>query len=392
MGALLPTRALTFRLDRPASRWVPMHSAGSYLCWALVIASLSWSQRGSGAESPDPGATRIVMLASRKSRALTKTVLDATQAQLVELSAQLLVEWVDELAPGPLAQVGLARRVAKSRDARAVVWTDASRLDRVFLYLSGRQEERIFVRRVQSESAGLQGRAEAIALVVRAAVKGILYDGEMGLEETPDAAEARGRAEAGREDLAAPAADRALAAFDLRDRQLEVTAAYGVLTYAPQYPVSQAATVGVSAAAISSVRAVLSYRYEAPRLLRTDVLSVAFAPHPFEIGAQAGGLVGPLLLSGGAGLVFDYLSWRISGLPPSYVSAAGHARWLWSGALSGSAQWPVTARLGLLVRLGIEMPFNERSYVVEGSPGKDLLVEPWALRAFTFLGVVFSPG
>jgi len=218
------------------------------------------------------------MIAPVSEREATYRTLQAVRGQLSDVSAALTVHAVDQLDPSAPSQLLSARAVARQKKADVVFWFDAKRA-RVSIYLHAPGGGRLLERPVQS--AGVEGRYEALAVIVSFAVRGHLQGEKVGVRLPP----ARPR-------LAATAPPRRPTssgqppAPPRRRFRLALEAGYDVDLYSDQVTVAH----GLRLAALYHLHRqwsiFLGFRMEAPLDAKSETTALSLRRVPLDFGAR----------------------------------------------------------------------------------------------------------
>ena len=119
---------------------------------------------------------RVVMMISRGDPRAMQAV-DAVNGHLADLPVDLTIEDVPAASRDLRVVNRLARDLASNSGAQTVFWVDISDPDQVFLYISTPEGGKTLVRSIDSENETFETRLDAMAVIVRASLQGIVQGG-----------------------------------------------------------------------------------------------------------------------------------------------------------------------------------------------------------------------
>jgi hypothetical protein len=351
----------------------------------LLAASLAVMEVHEASGAPD---ATVIMVASRELEEESDLLAAAVEGQMSDLDVTFRLEWVDRLDPELPSQVAMASALAEQSDAVAVFWSDLRVPDQVFIYIAEPGGGRILARSVKSEGGGDPVKVEAIAVIVRYAVKAMLEGGQIGVEpgQPPPEAPATSPEDEGPTSEPEPAgAPRPGPAG-----WLEASVAYSLALYSGERKVVHGATVAVSARIRCWLRAFVGYRILESLRFGSASSVMNLELHPILIGLAARWSARTFRLEGGVGLVLDRVRWKVTplraDLHPTSPTGAWHVG-LSPGILAG---WEPTPYATLFVSVELDVWLNERSYVVRTASGRETLADPWVVRPVIRAGVSFT--
>jgi len=259
--------------------------------------------------------------------------------------------------------------MAENTDAVAVFWSDLSLPDQVFIYIAEPGGGRILVRSVESEGEEKEGRTEAMAVIVRYAVKAMLEGGEIGVHSPPPPAEKKAVKPSG---------------------WVDVAVSYGLSMYSGEQPVLHGARVAASVRVFRWVRVFIGYRIEASMDFESESVAMNLKPHPMEAGFSLRIDRKHWKLDGGAALIVDRLTWSMTAKREGIGFVTPYGRWLAAVSPYVSIGWSPTSFSTLFFSVAADIYFNERDYVAETVGGTEKVAAPWRVRPYFQLGALFS--
>jgi len=301
----------------------------------------------------------------------------AVRAQLVGLSVRVRVHRVTRFPAGLPSQLELARRVLRKGNAMAVFWCDLHLRQRIFLYLSTREGDRVVVRSIGGLDAA--GRFEALALILRQAVKALLTGGTIGVHPSrvPVASlRPRARSPAATPRSHPPRRSRhgigleaayALQGFSGGGRVVHRFWGAVVWRIRPWWSVFAGFELGPSITGEGE--------YASMRLTRYPVL----------LGVRVHWRIGRFRLGGSLAINLEYVVHRTT----STVAYPDVDRDDLLVAVTPAAHLEIviSSRVRAVLALGIQAYLNNRHYVVTGEGVRDVILTPWAVRPHLLLGM-----
>ncbi len=333
----------------------------------------------SGSSSPSTASigNALVMLVDVSQETMVARAKRAVRAQLVGLPVRVRVHRVTRFPAELPTQLELARRILRKGDTMAVFWCDIHLRQRIYLYLATSRGERVVVRSI----GGLDdaGRMEAMALILRQAVKALLAGGTIGVYPSSVP-------------LALPRLQVRPAATTARSHQprrsrhrVGIEAAYALEGFSSARRVAH----GFWGAVLWRIRPWWSVfagfilgppitgegQYASMRLTRYLVL----------FGARAHWQAGRFRLGGSLAINLEYVVHRTT----STVAYPDVDRNDLLVAVTPTVHFEIvlSSRARAFLAAGIQAYFNNLHYVVTGEGVRDVLLKPWAIRPHLLLGM-----
>lgn len=329
--------------------------------------------------APKAPPTRVVMIAPVSDREASFRTLQAVRGQLSDVSATLAVHAIDQLDPSAQSQLRSARAVARQKKAAVVFWFNAKRA-RVSIYLHSAGGGRLLERPVQS--AGAEGRFEALAVIVRFAVRAHLQGDKVGVR-LPPVRPRRVRAPPPRRGAPPPRS----APPPRRRFWSALEATYDLDLYSSQITVAQ----GLRLAALLHLHRrwsiFVGFRMEAPLDVTSDKVDLSLRRIPLDLGARFTWRRGRFAL--GAQLALSvavvtartiHLDLEDGDIPRDVPTRAAVSL---VPALVLGVQ--VARRLHLVLSLGARIHINSTRYRMDGEPS--LLLAPWRVQPTLSVGI-----
>ncbi len=331
----------------------------------FVAVSIFLGGFGLGVEAASASPT-LVMLAPPNQSKVTRTLRDAVKAQLSDVKYQLRIQTVPSLATGRYCRLARAREIVRGRSVAAVFWFDSA-ANRVCLLFSGDRGGRLVNRRVAG--SGEEGRYEAVAVVVRTAMRGSLVSDHT---VSPPKKGPRGLVRA--RPLRQPGQARL---------ELELTYALELITPAADR-LAHGLRLGLQVGLHRHWSVFVGYRLEARIALDGDVGAVELQRYPVDAGLRFRWWFGALELGArlGLGLAYTRLMER---LPSSSSNATKTtSEWLvFLGAYGYVGVRPI-ARMLIFAAVGA------RAYLINAryqSDTDEVLLAPWTVQPSLLVGL-----
>ena len=208
-----------------------------------------------------------------------EVLLARIRGQVNDLGVQLVVERGARLEADVPAQVEAATALASSRNARVVVWFRHPDSGGVVVHMADPEESSMLARWIDLGHGRLEAstHAEAVALIVRLALRALAAGGHIGVTKTPQAHEPEEAAAVEPPAIVEPAPPRERAWAPV------ASAGWGAVVTGAREPVSQglAVSLGID---IGRAHAALDGMLGLPQTLADGLTSVDLARH--ALGAR----------------------------------------------------------------------------------------------------------
>lgn len=311
----------------------------------------------------------LVMLAPRDRPKVTRTLREAVKAQLSDVKLHLRLQPVESLPTGRDCRWAGARDLAGQQGVAAVFWFD-SRANRVCLVFAPGRGGRLVNRRVNG--SGEEGRYEAVAVLVRTALRRIGSSQERHKAVRPPPKSPRGLWEA--RSLRRPGQAR-----------LELELAYALELIAPTAaPLAQGLRLAVGVSLHRHWTVFLGYRLEARVTLDCEDSAVELQRYPVDVGVRFRWWLGALEL--GARLGVGFANTRLIQQLPSTSSNAVRTTSEWLVFLGAHAYVGVrpVARLLVFAAVGARLYVLNARYQVDDD---QVLLSPWTVQPSFLAGL-----
>ena len=345
-----------------------------FLC---AVGAFSGSARGAEA-----GRRVVTMLVSLDQEESLRPVVRAVQSQLSDLNVSLYVEQV-EVMPGDLrSQVEVAESVTRSSEAIAVFWCDLLAQGQIFLYLSQYEGKRILVRKLEETDA--DGRAEALAIIVRSSVGMMMQGGSIGVEvkETLGKAEPEVSKPAVVVPAQAPAAPETESVHLYR---LSHSVAYAMNIHASDHRAVRGVDLGIAIHLNSNWSITAGYTILTPMADGSDILKLKLQRHPVRLGGRFDWSFKDVGIGAGVSLVLDYTTFEISNLESDMIAVSDKGDMVVGLLPAVHFAFFIVDRLTVFLSAGAEISFSAVHYQTMDRSGKKVLVDSWPVQPW-FLG------
>ncbi len=343
------------------------------IAWVVAVALVAGpSAHGAPRVAAPRVAHKVVMIAVASQREASFRALQAVRGQLSDVAVALEVHPVDRLDPSAEEQLRTARAVAHFKKASVVFWFDSQRA-RVSIYLRAPGGGRLLERPVRS--AGVEGRYEALAVIVRFAVRGLLQGEKVGVRLSPVVPRRAKRTQAP-PPLATTPPPVARPALGLA---MEV--GYDMDLFSDQVAAAQGLRVALVGTFGQQRRweVLVGFRMEAPLDAQTDTVALSLRRFPINLGGRFLWRRGRVLLGAQLALTVAVLTARwsvLEGGEEEHNLSLHAAVSLSPSLLVGLHLIP---RLSLLLGLGVRVGLNRWEYRARVEPDR-LLLSPWRVQ------------
>ncbi len=350
----------------------------------LVVAVVAF-----GAVARMPGAAAepfqiIVMIVPEGEEEALSAAIQAVESQLADLDVSFQLERVEAFPDKLSAQIEIAADVAMRHKSLSVIWCDSSNSDQVLLYLSEATGDRLLVRRIKEVEAG--GRAETLAVIVRASVNAMLRGGEIGVavSEIPTE-QTSGHPER-------PAADRDEVSSESppgpEQRHLVwLQVAYAMYVHSRERPVIHGGHMAIGVRVFSSLSIVGGYAILQRIESTGDSGTLELARHPVELGLAWEIALGSFTLSPSLQLWFDVAVAKMRS-DRAEVAPRDNRDFVFSLLPALELGYDIFERFSLFLCAAAEVSLNAVHYVVDRrSSGKETLIDSWPVQPWIFAGL-----
>jgi hypothetical protein len=334
-----------------------MRSVSAVTALALLsAAALLCARAGAAEERP-----RVVLLAERADAEKIAVLASALEAQLSDFGAAVETRQVEHLSNELPQQVKIAR--AEAGGALSVVWL-ANAGGEFFIFVADRSSEKILVQSLPRSSEGWESACDAIATLVRSALRPWLT-ADPAAEAPPLRAEPPARPPL----VPAPAPAPAPTAPSPKTPRVSairavVTAGYAVALVDPgRGEVAHSAALGLGALLGAHLEIDLSLRAFSALPLDVPDADLRFVRLPIALSATGLMAFGRVSIGLGLGLVVDVT--RVRGIPPSQ-EADGTAFTNVGIAPVVVARVRLVDWLAAYASVGADIFFRERRYRWDG--------------------------
>ncbi len=345
-----------------------LHKLAALISFSTVLFPALSRQGCAPAGGSAVAAERLVMLVPRSAPRVSRSLREALLAQLSDTGIRLRVAPAVGQIAGPGCQSHPARAWARKRGVAAVVWFD-SQGGRVCLLLSPRRGGRLVQRAVGG--AGAEGRFEAAAVVVRAALL------ESSRRPRQLLSRASKRASGPRSKGSPPVTRSALSS------RLELGLAYSLDVVSPE-AAAHGLRLALHLRLAQSWTLELGYRLEARIQVGSAEDGAELQRYPLDLGAGYRLRLGLVEVGGRVGLGFAY-SRLVQRLPATSANAVrSSSRWLLFIDCLALVGIRPRRRLLLWLALGARIYAVNARYSINGGSA---LLEPWPVQPTALAGL-----
>lgn len=324
-----------------------------------VLALAAAAPAGPARASDGPGRPRVVLLAESGQEAEVGALASALEAHLSDFGASIEQRRVEPLPAGLPLQVRVAR--AQGGGALSVVWL-ARAGEEFFIFVADGKSEKILVQTLPRSSEGWDSTCDAIATLVRSALRPWLVDGPPEPAPGPPPPQAAGPAPPGAG--AAPGPGPGSPPAKRPPVRALVAAAYAPQAVdLPRGRFGHGVAIAFGALVGAHFECGLSAVPFFPVSLGVPDADLRFHRARFELSAAGLAALGPVTLGLGLGAVVDVSAVR--GVPPAQ---AGDDLTLANAGVSprGLVRVRLAAWLGAYAALGVDVFWKERAYAWDG--------------------------
>lgn len=326
----------------------------------------------------------ILMMTPKYSSAELTHTSEVVQGLLSDLPVIFRVEHVEEMESDLAFQVQQAKKLTHEKRARIVFWIDSTVTNRVILYFSVMERERILIREIGEREEGGEARDETIGLIIRATIKTILEGKDIGTHPPkPPEEKEKASSEQQRVEIKADESEKVRGVLLTQVTYLvSPSASDGVLAHGP--------ALSLLVAPIKEVRIFLSYRFIYP-IKVIDLVSLQLESHPLELGARYAWQWHRFSIGIGLSCLMDWISAFAYSSEPGFkpqqdiktVGYFGLAPSLW-----------VSVRLNnitnFVATVAADIYFWKTDFIVDVPAGGQSVLELWPVRPLFQLGLNFT--
>ncbi len=363
------------------------HEARSLAVWCVFAIAAVISMRPSLAAADTPLPT-VVMIVPADQDEVSVPIIQAVKAQFADLDVTLHLLPTETLAAGVRNQIAQAEEAATRNQAIAVFWCDLSSEEHIFLYLSEKEGNRIFVRRLSETEQG--GRAEALAIIVRDSVAEMLRGAKIGVEVVKIVKPPRIQAETTARVVTPKPEEKPRGV----GRWLYNQIGYTYYAYSGDHPVVHGLGLGLGVHIHSNFAVVGGYTVlstiEEQRTIAAHGKTVLLRVdrHPANLGLRAHYFSGLIDFGGSLKLVVDYATFESHSFDntPNIIKDKGDL--LLSVIPAADIAFVIAGKLALFISAGVEISLITKHYLVEITPGeKTVLLDSWPVQPWAVAGL-----
>jgi len=323
-------------------------------------------------------SNRRVVLIAQVDQPMIQEVIRAVEAQLSDLPVLLEIQWAEGHDEDLRIQVDHAAAVSRDRSAVAVFWCyrqveESGTEDRLVIFLGHPGGDRVLVRKLNgTETTGL---AEAVAIIVRSTIGAVLGGDEVGVEVARVAEWVPGERE-----------DRQTS----NSRLLALHASYTLASHSKSHPAIHGLGLGLD----FRIHGWLLFTggYTILGMMEEDgqSASVKIRRHPVHLGLRVEFPVKNLRLGGSMCLTIDSATVEVYDLAPHMVATPAEVEVVFGLLPVLRFGVLIQNRLYPFVAVGAQVPFNARTYIVQGPSGREMLIDSWPLQPWVKAGLSVS--
>jgi len=347
---------------------------------ACGLALLACAAAAAGQDGPPV----VRMLFSREQAIDSGAVMEAVRAQLSDLEVRLEAREVEGLSGSALARQISAAERETTAGVLAAFWFDFGAEGSVHLFLAGPGGERVLVRRLEASQA--TGRAEGLAIIVRASVAAMLQGGRIGISvEEAVAMEDRPREPA--PPPPPPGAPPPAADDDDDEPSLSMGVAYSYHARSDDQPAISGLWLGLELRVAGRLSVLAGYTVLANVEAGNDLATLKLAGHPVDFGLGARFPAGPLELGGALSMVVDNETQEAERLAAGMRRNGDTDDLIIGLRAMADLSARIAPRLRLFLCAGVQVPLNPRRYSASGPDGSETLIDSWPVYPWALLGL-----
>ncbi|MCP4602740.1 MAG: hypothetical protein GY847_19865 [Proteobacteria bacterium] len=325
----------------------------------------------------------VVMIVPADQEAASLPVIRAVQSQLSDIDVIFRLQPVETLGADLASQISTAEAMAREWSSIAVFWCDFAGEEQIFLYLTEYEGDRILVRKLREKEDG--GRAEALAIIVRTSVNEMLQGGEIGIR----AAAVVKKEPPPPPPVAQPAAREEEPPTD-EGPHVRFGVAYTLYTYSSKHPAMHGLDLGFELLLHPSWALSAGYTIYAPVDEKGDSSSIMLRRHPGRLGVS---LKFPLGIAEiGASLFFalDVMTFHNYEMLDVLKPVSDRNDVVFHVLPTVDAAIEIIKRLSGFISVGLDVPINDKYYVVEIDKDHEVLLRPWSIHLNIYAGFRFE--
>jgi hypothetical protein len=320
------------------------------------------------------------MIVRSEQEEAAQSLIEAMRSHLSGLEVSVVVVVVDQVAPDYQTQLETAKTVVDEHGALAAIWCDLATGQRCLLYAPDQGDGRVLIRDL--DEASQEGRAEAVAVIVRTSLDELLLLGE---RETSAQVEQT------------PASDGQLAVEDSADfeaaqarRLLEVSTAYAFYVHSTSHPAIHGLDIGLGLRIAGGLAAKAGYTLLGPIEENGETANLRVTRHPIRAGLEYRFAWHALALNLGAALTIDVVSFKNTGLHPDLAPDTDDNDLLLSVLPTIGVSRRLVGGLTVFCLVGAEISLTSLKYVTELSGEQEELVRAWPVQPWFWAGLALE--
>jgi hypothetical protein len=329
----------------------------------------------------------VVMIVPEGQERDAEPVVRAVDSQLSDLRVELRLHSSSSHPSDLPGQVAIAGQVAAEQGALVVCWYDLIARRQVFLYLTGADQDRILVRKLEEPEDA--GRAEAIAIIIRSSVNEILAGGVIGIAAAsvapapppaplPTAAPSAPPPTVPEQEPPMPE-EPPPPTPEERDRLL-LDLGYVLHVHSSAQPVTHGLGVALGVRLHPSWMLLAGYTVLGRIRGAGESATVVLSRHPIHLAARLAFDLGMVDLGATLALVLDYATFEVRRAAEELDVVDDHDDLIVAVVPSFDLRARLVGGLHLLIGLGVEIPLHDVHYVVQGPAGPETLLDSWPVQ------------
>ena len=357
----------------------------------LTLATGLFYADNASAESKD--LRTVILIVPSDQQNVLMSVIRAVQSQLSDLDVVLKLHSLDHLPPEPASQLENAEKISTETGALAVFWFDISIEGQGLLYIASEGGGQIVLRRIVEASE--EGRAEALAVIVRGSVKELLMTGKL----TPSPPE-HVSSQAEPPPLPTPEMIRNIS-INIRQAEplvpesetyeyvwLYQELAYALYVHSAEHPAIHGLNVSIGFNVVDEISLIAGYTVQEPLIHDGDTASIQLQRHPIHFGIRTHFNIGVITIGGALPLIIDYANFENTSLAANMISVRDDSDVIFGLMPRLEIGYRIIDRLRLVILAGAEISLNARHYVspapVEGE--EEVLLDSWQVQPWLLAG------
>ncbi len=325
----------------------------------------------------------VVMIVPSDQEEASLPVIRAVQSQLSDIDVVFRLQPVETLGANLAGQVGVAEAMAREWSSIAVFWCDFAGEEQIFLYLTEYEGDRILVRKLREKEDG--GRAEALAIIVRTSVSEMLRGGEIGVR----AAEVVKKEPPPQAPAELPEPQEEEPPVDTGPH-VRFGVAYALYTYSSKHPALHGLDLGFELVLHPNLALSAGYTIHGALEEDGDLSSISVKRHPGRLGVSLKFPLGIAELGASLFVVLDVMTFHNYEMVDVLTRVSDENDVVFHILPTLDAVIEIVERLSVFTSVGLDVPVNDKYYVVKVERDQEVLLRPWSVHLNVYAGFRFE--